>query len=203
MSILDIIRGDVDPTDIHKSLQRIREKKIVNFIPWGPASIQVALSKQSPYLKNKIPYKVSGCMMANHSNIATLFQRIMRSYNMLRKRNAFLNQYRETSIFEKNLDEFDDAAESITNLIEEYKAIQGNDYINWGLKQHQKKMQQSQQQGQAGMGKTGMALDSSKDDIRMKGNRNNGGGNSSMGNMKDMIHKNSKTGSSQFSSFKY
>ncbi|ETO03792.1 gamma-tubulin, partial [Reticulomyxa filosa] len=67
VSILDIIRGDVDPTDIHKSLQRIREKKIVNFIPWGPASIQVALSKQSPYAN--VPYRVSGCMMANHSNL--------------------------------------------------------------------------------------------------------------------------------------
>merc|ERR1712154_247182 len=128
VSILDIIRGDVDPTDIHKSLQRIREKKIVNFIPWGPASIQVALSKQSPYLKNKIPYKVSGCMMANHSNISQLFMRILKSYKKLRNRNAFLNQYKETSIFEKNLDEFDDSVECIANLIEEYKAIQGNDY---------------------------------------------------------------------------
>merc|ERR1712228_680466 len=90
--------------------------------------------------KNKIPYKVSGCMMANHSNIAQLFMRIIRSYKKLRSRNAFLNQYQETSIFEKNFDEFDDAVESITNLIEEYKAIQGNDYINWGMKQHQKKM---------------------------------------------------------------
>eukprot|EP00483_Globobulimina_turgida_P006317 UN06327 len=117
VSILDIIRGDVDPTDIHKSLQRIREKKIVNFIPWGPASIQVALSKQSPYLKNKIPYKVSGCMMANHSNIARLFVRILNSYKKLRNRNAFLNQYQETSIFEKNFDEFEDSVGSIGNLI--------------------------------------------------------------------------------------
>jgi hypothetical protein len=26
---------------VHKALQRIRERKLVNFIPWGPASIQV------------------------------------------------------------------------------------------------------------------------------------------------------------------
>ena len=26
---------------VHKSLQRIRERKLANFIPWGPASIQV------------------------------------------------------------------------------------------------------------------------------------------------------------------
>ena len=109
ISILDIIRGDVDPTDIHKSLQRIREKKIVDFIPWGPASIQVALSKQSPYLKNKIPYRVSGCMMANHSNIGNLFKRMLNSFNKLIAKQAFLNQYRQTSIFENDLSEFDDA----------------------------------------------------------------------------------------------
>jgi len=126
--------------------------------------------------------------MANHSNIATLFQRIMRSYNMLRKRNAFLNQYRETSIFEKNLDEFDDAAESITNLIEEYKAIQGNDYINWGLQQHQKKMQQSKQQSQGKGGNSAMAMDADSD-TRMKGNDRNRNKNNS--------------GGAQFNSFKY
>lgn len=28
---------------VHESLQRIRERKLVNFIEWGPASIQVFL----------------------------------------------------------------------------------------------------------------------------------------------------------------
>ena len=51
ISILNIIQGDVDPTQVHKSLQRIRERKLAKFIRWGPASIQVALSKQSPYLQ--------------------------------------------------------------------------------------------------------------------------------------------------------
>ena len=29
-------------SQVHKSLQRIRERKLANFIPWGPASIQVS-----------------------------------------------------------------------------------------------------------------------------------------------------------------
>lgn len=144
ISILDIIRGDIDPTNIHKSLQRIREKKIVNFIPWGPASIQVALSKQSPYVK--YPYKVSGCMIANHSNIGNLFQRILKTYRILRKKNAFLKMYKETSIFESNLDEFDDSTSVIQNLIEEYKAIQTKDYVNWGLRQQEQQMVSSKNQ---------------------------------------------------------
>ncbi len=35
----------MDPTQVHKSLQRIRERKLANFIPWGPASIQVRAAK--------------------------------------------------------------------------------------------------------------------------------------------------------------
>ncbi|KAJ8444733.1 hypothetical protein Cgig2_030407 [Carnegiea gigantea] len=51
ISILNIIQGEVDPTQVHESLQRIRERKLVNFIEWGPASIQVALSRKSPYVQ--------------------------------------------------------------------------------------------------------------------------------------------------------
>lgn len=67
MSILNIIQGDIDATQIHKSLQRVRERKMANFIDWGPASIQVALSKKSPYVETS--HKVSGLMMANNTSI--------------------------------------------------------------------------------------------------------------------------------------
>jgi tubulin gamma len=66
ISLLNIIQGDVDPTQVghglqpgllcvrrrtcgvgvaqvHKSLQRVRERKLATFIPWGPASIQVLM----------------------------------------------------------------------------------------------------------------------------------------------------------------
>lgn len=70
ISILNIIQGEVDPTQVHKSLQRIRERKLANFITWGPASIQVALSKKSPYVESA--HKVSGLMLANHTGISTV-----------------------------------------------------------------------------------------------------------------------------------
>lgn len=70
MSILNIIQGEVDATQIHKSLQRVREKKLANFIDWGPSSIQIALSKKSPYVET--PHKVSGLMLANNTSIHTV-----------------------------------------------------------------------------------------------------------------------------------
>ena len=70
ISILNVIQGEVDPTDVHKSLLRIRERKLATFIPWGPASIQVALTKKSPYIP--MNHRVSGLMLANHTSIATV-----------------------------------------------------------------------------------------------------------------------------------
>ncbi|KAL8392941.1 hypothetical protein RB595_002942 [Gaeumannomyces hyphopodioides] len=70
ISILNVIQGEVDPTDVHKSLLRIRERKLATFIPWGPASIQVALTKRSPYVE--MSHRVSGLMLANHTSIATV-----------------------------------------------------------------------------------------------------------------------------------
>lgn len=79
MSILNVIQGDVDATQIHKSLQRTRENKMANFIDWGPASIQVALSKKSPFVET--PHKVSGLMMANNTSIYHVHICLMLSYS--------------------------------------------------------------------------------------------------------------------------
>ncbi|TPX67847.1 hypothetical protein SpCBS45565_g03420 [Spizellomyces sp. 'palustris'] len=129
ISILNIIQGDADPTEVHKSLMRIRERRLAQFIPWGPASIQVALSRKSPYVPTA--HRVSGLMLANHTSIGSLFKRICDQYDRLRKRNAFLEQYRREAIFADGLDEFDSSREVVQELITEYEACESPDYINW------------------------------------------------------------------------
>uniref|UniRef100_A0A803VYJ5 Tubulin gamma chain n=1 Tax=Ficedula albicollis TaxID=59894 RepID=A0A803VYJ5_FICAL len=118
---------------VHKSLQRIRERKLANFIPWGPASIQVALSRKSPYLPSA--HRVSGLMMANHTNISSLFERTCRQYDKLRKREAFLEQFRKEDIFKDNFDELDNSREIVQQLIDEYHAATRPDYISWGTQE--------------------------------------------------------------------
>ena len=70
ISILNVIQGEVDPTDVHQSLLRIRERQLANFIPWGPASIQVALTRRSPYVSTN--HRVSGLMLANHTSVGSV-----------------------------------------------------------------------------------------------------------------------------------
>ncbi|KAI9089440.1 Tubulin/FtsZ, GTPase domain-containing protein [Phlyctochytrium arcticum] len=130
ISILNIIQGEADPTEVHKSLMRIRERRLAQFIPWGPASIQVALSRKSPYVQT--PHRVSGLMLANHTSIGSLFKRVCDQYDRLRKRNAFLEQYRRESTFADSLEEFDDSREVVQDLIAEYEACESPDYVNWG-----------------------------------------------------------------------
>jgi tubulin gamma len=129
ISILNIIQGDVDPSQVHRSLQRIRERRLANFITWGPASIQVALSRKSPYLRTA--HKVSGLMLANHTSIAVLFDRIMRQYDKLYEKKAFLDNYRKQPMFEEGFAEMEDSYEVVRDLVEEYKACESDDYASW------------------------------------------------------------------------
>ncbi|CAF2495825.1 unnamed protein product [Rotaria sp. Silwood2] len=130
VSILNIIQGEVDPSEVHKSLMRIRERKLADFIPWGPASIQVALSKKSPYITTQ--HRVSGLMLANHTGISSLFDRICEHYDKLIKREAFVENFRRLPMFKDNLDEFNDSREVVQQLMDEYRAATTKDYVNFG-----------------------------------------------------------------------
>ncbi|KZW04439.1 gamma tubulin [Exidia glandulosa HHB12029] len=130
ISLLNIIQGDVDFTDVHQSLLRIRDRQLVNFIPWGPASPYVIPTRNSPYIQTS--HRVSGLMLANHTSIASLFHRMLDQYDRLRKRSAFLEQYKKEKIFADGLEEFDDSRATVDELLREYKACESPDYISYG-----------------------------------------------------------------------
>lgn len=134
ISVLDIIQGDIDPTQVHKALQRIREKKLINFIPWGPASIQVALSKKSPYLESS--NKVSGLMLANHTTMGDQLKETVNSFTKMFEKKAYLDNFRKESMFQESLEEFTDSREVVMKVIEEYNACERKDYLEWGESQN-------------------------------------------------------------------
>jgi hypothetical protein len=107
----------------------------MTFIPWGPASIQVAtvcttkaatattaakasntitgsdplhpLSTISTGTNHRLPMpSVTGFMLANHTSMGEFLQ-IGAPYDKLRKRNAFLDNYRKEPMFMDTLDQFD------------------------------------------------------------------------------------------------
>ena len=129
ISALNIIQGEVDPTQVHKSLQRVREKELANFITWGPASIQVALSRKSPYVK--AAHKVSGMMLANHTSIAALFERTLKHFDKLFDKRAYLKEYQQLPMFSGGLEEFHHSREVVHTLAQEYRAAETDDYLQW------------------------------------------------------------------------
>ena len=70
-------------------------------------------------------------MLANHTCVAQMFSKTIQQYDKIRKRNAFIDNYRKEPMFAENLDEFDSSREVVVNLRDEYKAAEGADYVNW------------------------------------------------------------------------
>ncbi|KAK2950691.1 putative Tubulin gamma-1 chain [Blattamonas nauphoetae] len=127
-SILNIIQpgsansSDIDQTAIHKSLQQLRAKQRVKFVPWCPASIQVAVAKRSPFIEQSS--RVSGLMLANHTSITTLFEKILKDFWTMLKNKAFLFKYAESNVIKANEKEFDDCGNAVASLISEYRAME-------------------------------------------------------------------------------
>lgn len=71
-------------------------------------------------------------MLANHTGISTLFKRIVFQYDRLRKRNAFLEQYKREDAFRDGLGEFDTAREVVMDLCKEYEDAERSDYLTGG-----------------------------------------------------------------------
>ena len=94
---------------------------------------QVALFRKSPYVNTS--HRVSGLMLANHTSISTLFEKALRDYDKLKKRDAFLDQFKKEAIFSDNLDEFDDSREVVQQLVDEYHAATKENYLSWGMSQ--------------------------------------------------------------------
>jgi tubulin gamma len=61
-----------------------------------------------------------------------LFGRTLQQYDKLRRREAFMDQFKKEVIFKDNLDEFDDSRESLQQLVDEYAAATKPDYLSWG-----------------------------------------------------------------------
>ena len=59
-------------------------------------------------------------MLANHTSIRFVFQKILNQYKNLINRGAFLDNYRKTKIFADDLQDFYESQETVEKLIDEY-----------------------------------------------------------------------------------
>lgn len=136
LAALSVVRGDADPSQVHRALQRLRERRAAPFVEWGPAGLQVALARRSPYVSSA--HRVSGLLLGNSTSVRHLFNKIVRDYDKLigprNERRAFLDPYAQFPAFSDGngalvLDEFVDARDVVTGLSAEYAACESADYL--------------------------------------------------------------------------
>ncbi|KAH7816845.1 Tubulin gamma chain [Monocercomonoides exilis] len=144
-SLLAIIQGGgagggegVEQMQIHKSLQRIKERKMINFIPWAPASFQITVARKSQFVEQR--NRVTGLMLANHTSIRTLLKKNYDEFKKMYDRRAYLQEYEKTSLFSDGTSEFDEAAETVKSLIDEYQAMESPSYTEWGTEREMDEM---------------------------------------------------------------
>lgn len=60
-----------------------------------------------------------------------LFERVLNQYDKLRKRGAFLDQFKREDMFKDDLSELDESREVVDCLVQEYEAATHPNYLNW------------------------------------------------------------------------
>lgn len=118
LSSVNIMMG-VDATEIEKSLQRLRPKEVLNFAPWTPAHIQMAISRAPTN-------SVSGLLLTNTTGFSRTLKKISEQYDVLKKRNAFLDMYKREG--DEYIDEFEPARESMQWIMDEYRRAELSNY---------------------------------------------------------------------------
>ncbi|XP_954924.1 tubulin gamma-chain (gamma-tubulin), putative [Theileria annulata] len=136
LSALNIIRGNnINPSDVYKCIEKIKEKRLVEFIKWNPANIQVNLIKQSPHKQDK----TNGILVANHTSINQVFEDCILQFDKLYSRRAFLDNYRKAEFFSRedgkgDFEEMEHSREVVELVKEEYIRSQQDDYYDLSCK---------------------------------------------------------------------
>ncbi|KAF9764687.1 Tubulin gamma chain [Nosema granulosis] len=115
ISTLNILNGVEDSADVQKSILRLLDSNLVNFVPWIPQSLNISLNKQVK--TRQISSRVSGLSLTNTTGISSLLYKITGQFDKLRKQKAFVDIYRKFGV---ELTDFDECREKVIQAIENY-----------------------------------------------------------------------------------
>lgn len=131
ISIMNYLMGNkLNQTEIRKGT--IKAQKRVEFVPWSASSINTVNGKASPYIGDKSSNHINGLQLSNNTSIIQVFSRILKQYDLLAKREAYINYYTESNNAEERalvMDMFNECKESVLSVIEEYRGCQSMSYL--------------------------------------------------------------------------
>lgn len=123
-----LIGNNLNQQEIRKGIAKARHR--VEFAPWAPLAIQVVNGRRLPYLAHD--KQLSGIQISNNTLIILVFSKILKQYDLLAKREAYINSYYQSNDKEEKLrvkDMFNECKEMVMGVIEEYKACQTTAYL--------------------------------------------------------------------------
>jgi tubulin gamma len=71
-------------------------------------------------------------MICYLSPLPQLFERVIKEFDLLYKKLAFIDSYRKEKMFADGLEEFDESREVVASLVEEYQACEQDSYPQYG-----------------------------------------------------------------------
>ncbi|VDN59553.1 unnamed protein product [Dracunculus medinensis] len=127
LSAIAILQGRIDPSEIYVSLGKIKEKNQIKFAPWGSGSLNITQCRLSPYLP--LTNRVSGLMLCNHTNTASLFQESLTHCETLFKKKAYLEQFLKED--PDILQTLGDSVECVREMIDTYRSATKANFIDF------------------------------------------------------------------------
>lgn len=128
ISVLDYVVGqNLNQQDIRKGV--IRAQLRLQFVPWTSSSVHVVNGRQLTFVNHE---GLSGYQISNNTSIVHMFSKIIKQYDLLAKRAAYINFYTETNDPGERmqvLDAFNECKESVLSVVDEYKASTSASYL--------------------------------------------------------------------------
>lgn len=128
ITMLNYLIGDnLDQREIRKGILKSQQR--TQFVPWAARSVQVVHGKKSPFVNST--NNLDGVQITNNTSIVEVFTKILKQFDLLMKRKAYLNRY-YSSLEEENevMELFSQSRESVKSVVDEYRACKERNYLD-------------------------------------------------------------------------